>query len=57
MPALGRVVRQQTYARAASVAAQRTAAEDGTGEAVGALEGWASTRRPGRSLTGRRPTG
>lgn len=36
--ALGRVVRQQSYSRAAVTAAQLMAAEDGAGEAVKAVE-------------------
>lgn len=36
--ALGPVVRRQTYARAASVAARHLATEDGAGQAVKALE-------------------
>lgn len=36
--ALGRAVRQQAYSRAAAIAAQHLAAEDGAGEAVKAVE-------------------
>ncbi|NUP16854.1 MAG: glycosyltransferase family 1 protein [Streptomyces sp.] len=44
--ALGRAVRQQTYARAASVAAQHMATEDGVGAVLKALD-WSSRPAPG----------